>query len=62
VQFDPVVAHGAQLVGGYAELGVHLVDDGARAAGALVVHRGDLLLLAGLGILLEDDDLGVLAA
>ncbi len=30
--------------------------------GALVVHRRDLLLAAGLGVFLEDDDLGVLAA
>ena len=30
--------------------------------GALVVHRGDFLLAAGLRVFLEDDDLGVLPA
>ena len=60
--FDPYVAHVAELFGRNAQLGVDLVDDRARAAGALIVHRGDLLLAAGLRIFLEDDDLGVLAA
>ena len=58
----PRVAHLAKLVGGNPQLGVDLVDDRARAAGALVVHRGNFLLAAGFGIFLEDDDLGVLAA
>ena len=62
VQLDALVAHLAKLLGGDVQLGVDLVDDGAGAAGALVVHRGNFLLAAGVGIFLEDDDLGVLAA
>ena len=62
MQLDADIAHLAKLVGGDVQLGVDLVDDGAGAAGALVVHRRDLLLAAGVGIFLEDDDLGVLAA
>ena len=42
------VAHLAELFGGNAQLGVDLVDDGARAAGALVVHRRNFLLAAGV--------------
>ena len=62
VQLDPEVAHLAELLGRDLELGVDLVDDRAGSAGTLVVHRRDLLFLAGLLILFEDDDLGVLAA
>ncbi len=62
VQAQAHVAHAAELVGRDLELGVDLVDDRPGAARALVVHRGDLLLLAGLLVGLEDDDLGVLAA
>ena len=62
MQLDALVAHLAELFGGNAQLGVDLVDDRAGAAGALVVHRRNLLLAAGLRVLLEDDDLGVLAA
>ena len=62
VQLEAVVAHVAELLGGDPQLGVDLVDDRAGAAGALVVHRRDLLLPAGLRVFLEDDDLGVLAA
>ena len=61
VDLDPGVAHVRELVGRDLELGVDLVDDRAGATGALVVHRRDLLLLAGLGVFLEDDDLRVLA-
>ncbi len=62
VELNSLVAHLAELVGGDAELGVDFVDDRAGTAGALIVHRRDLLLTAGFGIRLEDDDLGVLAA
>src|SRR5262249_26207456 len=62
VDLDARVAHVAQLFGGYPELRIDLVDDRAGPPGALVVHRRDLLLLAGLLVGLEDDDLGVLAA
>ncbi len=44
------------------QLGVDLVDDRAGPAGALVVHRRDLLLASALRVVLEDDDLGVLPA
>ena len=62
MQLDALVAHLAKLLGGNAQLGVDLVDDRARAAGALIVHRRHLLLAARLGIGFEDDDLGVLPA
>ena len=62
MQLDAVIGQVRELGGGNLELGVDLVDDRAGAAGALVVHRGDLLLAAGLFVVLEDDDLGVLAA
>ena len=62
MQLDAVVTLLAQLVGGNLELGVDLVDHRAGAAGALVVHRRDLLLAAAGLVFLEDDDLGVLPA
>src|SRR5262249_50391035 len=62
VQLQAVIAHVTELVGGDAQLGVDLVYDSAGAARALVVHRGNLLLLASLRVLFEDDDLRVLAA
>ena len=62
MQLHALVAHLAKLLGGNAQLGVDLIDDRAGAAGALIVHRRNLLLAAGLRVLLEDDDLGVLAA
>ena len=62
VQLHALVAHVAELFGGNAQLGVDLVDHRARAAGALVVHRRNLLLAARFRILFEDDDLGVLSA
>jgi hypothetical protein len=54
------VAHVAELVARNAQLGIDLVDDRAGPARAFVVHRGDLLLLAGLRVFLEDDYLRVL--
>ncbi len=62
MQAHTVVAHLAELIRGDAQLGVDLVDHRAGAARALVVHRGELLLAPGLGVFLEDDDLGVLPA
>ena len=61
VDLDARVPHVGKLVARDLQLRVDLVDDGARPAGALVVHRRDLLLLARLGVFFEDDDLGVLA-
>ena len=46
VQLQSLVAHLAELVRRNAQLGVDLVDDRARAAGALIVHRRNLLLAA----------------
>src|ERR1019366_1358213 len=62
MQFDALIAHLAKLLGGNAQFGVDLVDDGAGAAGTLVVHRRHFLFAAGFRVGLEDDDLGVLAA
>ena len=62
VQLDAVIALVGELGGGNLELGVDLVDDCAGAARALVVHRRDLFLAAGLFVVLEDDDLRVLPA
>ena len=61
MQFLADVSHVAKLVGRNAQFGVDLVDHGAGAACALVVHGGQLLLFAGLRIFLEDNDLRVLA-
>ena len=62
MQLDADVALVAQFCGGNLQLGVDLVDDGARAAGALVVHRRNFLLAAGVLVFLEDDDLRILSA
>ena len=62
MQLQPVVTHLAQVFGRDAQLGVDLVNDGAGSSGALVIHGRDLLFAAGLGVFLEDDDLGVLPA
>ncbi len=60
VELDALVRHFAEPVGGQVELGGDLVQHGAGAPGALVVHGADLALLAAGGILPEEDDLGVL--
>ena len=62
MQLDAVVGLVGKLGSGDLEFGVDLVDDRARTAGALVVHRGDLLLAPGLFVILEDDDLRILPA
>ena len=62
VQLQAQVPHVAELFRGNPHLGIDLVNDRARAARALVIHRGDFLLAAGLGVFLEDDDLGILPA
>ena len=61
VQLDSVIALIAQFEGRNFQLGIDLVDDGARAAGALVIHRGNLLLAPSLLVIFEDNDLGILA-
>ncbi len=60
VQADPVVMEPGQVGQGDAQLHADLVDDRTGAPGALVVHRGELLGGAVLGLLAQDDDLGVL--
>src|SRR5213079_2619087 len=62
MQPETHVAHLAKLLGWNLEFGVDLVDDRASPAGALVIHRGNLLLLARRLVGLEDDDLGILPA
>ena len=62
MQLDAGVALVAKFRGGNLQLGIDLVDDGARTSGALVVHRRNLLLAASVLVFLEDDDLGILAA
>ena len=61
VHLEADVGEGAERVGQDLQLGGDLVDDRAGAAGALVVHR-HRLARPPLALLLEDDDLGVLAA
>jgi hypothetical protein len=62
VQLGVVEGELGDLLAGHADLDHALVDGGAGARGALVVHRALGCLVAGLLVLLEDDDLGVLAA
>ena len=62
VQLDPVVSLFTKLFGRNLELGVDLVYHRARAAGALVIHGRNFLLAPGPLIILEHDDLRVLAA
>ena len=50
------------LFGRHADLDHALVDCGARARSAFVVHRGDGRLVASSLVLFEDDDLRVLTA
>ena len=62
VQLDSVIALVGELGGGDLQLGVDLVDNRTGAACALVVHRRDLLLAAGLFVVFKDDDLRILPA
>ena len=62
MELHAVVAHLRQFLGRNAQLGVDLIDYRPGPPGAFVVHAGKLLLLAGLRVFLEDDDLGILAA
>ena len=62
VQLDSVIALQRQLRHRNLQLRIDLVDDRARPARALVVHRRNFFLAAGLLIVLEDDDLRVLTA
>ncbi len=61
VQLDAVICLVGQLGSRDLQLGVDLVDDRARTAGTLVIHRGNLLLSSSLFIVFEDDDLCILA-
>ncbi len=45
---------------GNLEFGGNFLDDRARAASTLVVHRGDFFLGARFGIFFKDDDFNVL--
>ena len=56
---NPIAAGGPRRR--HAGLDHALVDRGARARRALVVHRGDGALVARLVVFLKQDDLGVLA-
>ena len=62
MQLDSGVTLIAQVLGRNLQLGVDLVDDRARTAGALVIHRRNFLLAPGILVLFEDDDLRVLTA
>ena len=62
MQLYPVISLLAELVCWDFELGIDLVDYCAGAAGALIVHRRNLLLAPGGLVFFEDDDLGVLSA
>ena len=62
MQLDSVVALLPELHSGNLQFGVDLIDDCARASGALVVHGRDFFLAAGLCVVFEDNDLGVLTA
>ena len=57
VQADSGIAQLAQVFERNPQLGADFVDDGAGAAGALVVHGRDFFDAAGLGIFSQDDDL-----
>ena len=62
MQLDAGVALVAEFFGWNLELRVDLVDDGARTSRALVVHRRDFFLAAGIPVFLENDDFGILPA
>ena len=62
MQLDANVALVAELLRRNLQLRVDLVDDRARSSGALVVHRRDFFLAAGVLVLFEDNNLGILPA
>ena len=62
VQLDAVIFLLREFGCRNLQLGIDLVDNGACAARALVVHRRDLLLATSRVVVFEDDDLGVLPA
>ena len=62
MQLDAVISLVGKLGCGNLELRVDLVDDRARSARALVVHRRNLLFSSRLLIVFEDDDLRILAS
>src|SRR5262249_45016604 len=62
MELDSIVAHVAEVLGWYPELGVDLVNDSAGPARTLVVHGRDFLLLSGFRVFFEDDDFCVLTA
>ena len=62
VPADAGIGHPTEFIGRDPQLRGNLVQHGAGAAGAFVVHRGQLTFLAGASVLLEDNDLGVLPA
>ena len=61
MQLDSVISLLRQRFDWNFQLGVDLVNDRARTTGALVVHRWNLLLAAGLRVVFEDNDLGILS-
>ncbi len=61
VEMRVIEVEGQRLFGRHADLDHALVDGGAGARGAFVVHRRDGRLVARLLVLLEDDDLRILA-
>src|ERR1700733_671487 len=62
VQLDTVICLICKLCRGDLELGIDLIDHSSRAAGALVVHGGNLLFAPRLLVIFEDDDLRILSA
>ena len=62
VELYAVVGLIGQFGRGNFQLGIDLVDNCARAAGALIVHGRNLLLASRLFIVFEDNDLRVLPA
>ena len=62
VQLDVVISLLCEFLDWDLQLGIDFVNDRARTSGALVIHGRNLLLAAGLVVILEHDDLRVLPA
>src|SRR5215475_12910739 len=60
MQLEARVSLIAKLLGGDLQLGIDLVDNCTSAAGAFVIHGGNLLLATGVFVFFEDNNLGVL--